>query len=40
MNTSKAEMRSYIFYHLDGIALVPTIIALGKKVLKEINGKK
>lgn len=41
MNTSKAEMRSYIFYHLDGIALVPTIIALGKRnVLKEINGKK
>ncbi len=38
MNTNKAIMRSFIFYHLDGIALVPTILTLGKKnILNEFS---
>ena len=34
-------MRSFIFYHLDGIALIPTILTLGKRnVLHELSEKK
>ncbi len=40
MKKNKAEMRSYIFYHLDGIALIPTVLALGKKkILNELIEK-
>ena len=41
MKTNKTEMRSYIFYHLDGIALIPTILCLGKQnMLNEFSKKK
>ena len=41
MNTNKAKMRSFIFYHLDGIALIPTVLTLGKKnILDEFSEKK
>ena len=40
MKKNKAEMRSYIFHHLDGIALIPTVLALGKKkIFNELTEK-
>ena len=41
MNTNKKKLRSYIFYHLDGIAVIPTVLALGKKkILNEFKDEK
>ena len=41
MNTNKKKLRSYIFYHLDGIAIIPTVLALGKKkILNEFKDEK
>jgi len=41
MNTNKAKMRSFIFYHLDGIALIPTVLTLGKNnILDELSEEK
>ena len=38
MNINKSKMRSFIFYHLDGIALIPTILTLGKNnILQELS---
>ena len=41
MNTNKEKMRSFIFYHLDGIALIPTVLTLGKNnILNEFSEEK
>ena len=41
MNINKSKMRSFIFYHLDGIALIPTVLTLGKNnILNEISENK